>query len=145
MRVLIGFDCSEPSLRAAQNAVRLFEGAEFLVINVTPRPAPWVAAVPAGGLAAPVVDAAVDEPDPLAEELRLIERAGAAGIPVTEAIATQGDAATRICETASERDVDIIVVGSHDKGILAKLIDPSVADAVVHGTARPVLVVSGAP
>ncbi len=141
MRVLIAFDASEASSRAAQDAARLFEGAEFLVISVTPRPAPWVTGVPAAGVGAPVVD--VPEQDQFADELRLIERAHAAGIPVAEAIATQGDPVTRICETANERDVDVIVVGSHDKSALRRLIDPSVADAVVHGSAKPVLVVSG--
>jgi nucleotide-binding universal stress UspA family protein len=37
----------------------------------------------------------------------------------------------------------VIVVGSHDKTLLRRLIDPSVAASVVRDTHRPVLVVSG--
>ena len=44
---------------------------------------------------------------------------------------------------AEEHDVDVVVVGSHDRGMLSRLLDPSVAAGVVRGTYRPVLVVSG--
>jgi hypothetical protein len=40
-------------------------------------------------------------------------------------------------------DVDVVVVSSHDKVMLRRLLDPSVAQAVVQGTYRPVLVASG--
>jgi nucleotide-binding universal stress UspA family protein len=56
-----------------------------------------------------------------------------------------GDPARVICMTAEEQDVDAVVVGSHDKGLLRRLLEPSVAQAVVQGTHRPVLVVSGTP
>jgi nucleotide-binding universal stress UspA family protein len=46
---------------------------------------------------------------------------------------------------ADEHDVDVIVVGSHDKTAWRRLFDPSVAADVVRDTSRPVLVVSGTP
>jgi nucleotide-binding universal stress UspA family protein len=48
-----------------------------------------------------------------------------------------------LCKVADRHDVDVIVVGSHDKTGLRRLFDPSVADGVVHRSPRPVLVVSG--
>ena len=48
-----------------------------------------------------------------------------------------------IAAAAEEHDVDVVVVGSHDKSALRRLFDPSVAVGVVRATSRPVLVVSG--
>ena len=74
------------------------------------------------------------------ELLALVEHVGT---HASEALPEFGDPAKAICDAAEECDVDVVVVGSHDKGVLRRLIDPSVAQAVVCGTDRPVLVVSG--
>jgi len=78
-------------------------------------------------------------------EDELVERADAAGVADAEVLSSRGDPAGAICDAAEEHDVDAVVVGSHDKGVLRRLLDPSVAQAVVQGTYRPVLVVSGTP
>ena len=48
-------------------------------------------------------------------------------------------------QDAEDNEVDVIVVGSHDKSVLRRLVDPSVAAGIVRETYRPVLVVSGEP
>jgi hypothetical protein len=46
---------------------------------------------------------------------------------------------------ADANTVDVVVVGSHEEGLLSRLFDPSVARAVTKATDRPVLVISGEP
>lgn len=146
MRILIALDESPASARAAREAVRLFSDvtAEFLVISVTPTPIMW-AGGPGYGMVAPLVV------DPTwmqaSEELegKLVARAEATGVTDPEPHTASGDPVTLICQAAEDHDVDVIVVGSHDKSALRRLIDPSVASGVVRETCRPVLVVSGEP
>ncbi|MDX1673829.1 MAG: universal stress protein [Longimicrobiales bacterium] len=52
--------------------------------------------------------------------------------------------APAILEVAEERDVDLIALGTHGRGGLRRLILGSVADKVIRGTHRPVLVHRGA-
>jgi len=163
-RILIALDDSAGAVHAAREAVRLFpdERTEFLVLNVghgldaplwmaqggVTTPAvpygmvmPWV---PTSDLQAPAMaqaDAqlgATTEADP--DEIE--ERARLLGVPEPHALTDVGDPAEAICAAADEHDVDVIVVGAHDRGFLSRLIDPSVSAGVVRSTSRPVLVVS---
>jgi nucleotide-binding universal stress UspA family protein len=148
MRVLIALDESSVSARAAREAARLFSavpGAEFLVINVSQVAVPWVGAAGYGAVVPLDVDPrwAHDVGDD--HDANLMERASSAGLPDAEVIDRTGEPVTEICAAADERDVDVIVVGSHDKTMLGRLLSPSVAAGVVRGTYRPVLVISGEP
>lgn len=143
MNVLIALDESRPSAHAARVAAGLFSpcGAAFTVVNVARTPTPWVGG--AGyGIVAPL------PPDPSwfehdhADEVDLMERAEVLGLPDPAVLLEVGDPVSVICEAAQRHDIDVIVVGSHDKSALRRLIDPSVADGVVHGSHVPVLVVS---
>lgn len=148
MRVLVALDDSPVSARAARSAARLFgdrEDAEFFVINVATVAVPWVSGVEFG-LVSPMLfdprwtDPAYDDEDDL--ERSLAERAAAAGLPAAEPVVVSGDPVEQICAAAEAYGVDVIVVGSHDKSALRRLVDPSVASGVVRGTALPVVVVS---
>lgn len=144
MRVLVAMDESASSLRAAREAARLFPdyNTEFLVLNVARVMVPWLPVAPYGvtGMERGW-DGTVEEPD----EQEVAALARAAGIRDPHVLAESGDPVDRICEVAEQYDVDLIVVGGHDKGFLARLLDPSVSAAVVRATYRPVLVVSGVP
>ena len=147
-KVLIALDESPVSSRAARTATRLFASmpdVEFLVINVAKVPAPWVGTAGFGSVAPLVVDPRwLQEPEGgHHDELDLMDRASSVGVPDPEPIARSGDPVTEICAAAEDRDVDVIVVGSHDKTALGRLLDPSVAAGVVRDTHRPVLVISG--
>jgi nucleotide-binding universal stress UspA family protein len=140
VRILIALDESLISLRAAREAGRLFGDAEYMVVNVTRHAVPWVAAGAFGTVyPVPLTELRPSRLDE--DELRTL--AEQAGIHAAEVLPEFGDPASAICDAAEEHDVDVVVVGSHDKGVLRRLIDPSVAQAVVRGTDRPVLVVSG--
>jgi len=151
MKVLIALDESPVSIRAAREAVRLFSvsAAEFLVINVATLPAPWVGAAGFGQVAPLAVDPQwldeVEKSHSHDDEAELMALAADAGVPDADVMLRSGDAVTQICAAAEEQDVDVIVVGSHNKTALRRLFDPSIAAGVVRDTYRPVLVVSGVP
>jgi nucleotide-binding universal stress UspA family protein len=69
----------------------------------------------------------------------------AADIGSVETMGEVGDPTTSILRTAEEHNVDVIVVGSHHKSWLARLIEGSVADNVAHQATVPVLVVAAPP
>lgn len=52
-----------------------------------------------------------------------------------------GDAKHVICDIAKQEAVDVIVVGSHHKGMVERMLMGSVSDYVVHHAECPVLVV----
>jgi nucleotide-binding universal stress UspA family protein len=63
--------------------------------------------------------------------------AGVAAITLT----LRGDPEHEICAIAAERDVRLVVVGSHGWGALRRLAFGSVSTAVLHHARQPVLVV----
>lgn len=52
-----------------------------------------------------------------------------------------GDAADRICQVAESEGIDLVVLGTHDRGRFARLWFGSVSDRVVHDAPCSVLVV----
>ena len=143
VRLLLALDESPVSFRAAREAARLFSGcdADFLAISVARLPMPWV---PVGGFGLVSVPPPGWEQTAIpADEVEVAYRAEQAGAEAVEVLSEVGDPVERICAAAEEHDVDIVVVGAHDKGFLARLLQPSVSAGVVRGTSRPVLVVSG--
>jgi nucleotide-binding universal stress UspA family protein len=141
VKILIALDDSPHALRAAQEAARLFPDAEYLVINVSGRVVPWVM----GDYGTVYPMHLADLPDDGLDDAEIESRVERAGLDDARVIATEGDPAPMICAAAEAHDVDVVVVGSRDKGLLRRLFEPSVAQAVVQGTYRPVLVVSGEP
>jgi nucleotide-binding universal stress UspA family protein len=66
------------------------------------------------------------------------------GLKVEEVI-VHGDAAAEIVSVAAEREVDLIVVSSHGRTGLGRIIFGSTAEAVVRHAGCPVLVVKPPP
>ncbi|MBA3652638.1 MAG: universal stress protein [Actinobacteria bacterium] len=144
MRILVALDESAVSARAAREAVRLFgtSGAEFLVINVARTPNTSLYPTDFGAVAPMPHDAAYLSDQ---AELHAAALADQVGLADAEVITDLGDPASSICDAADAHNVDVVVVGSHDRGVIGRLLEPSVAAGVVRGTHRPVLVVSGSP
>jgi nucleotide-binding universal stress UspA family protein len=139
-RILVALDDSLISLHAAHEAARLFPNGEFLAITVTRRSVPWIASGWDYGTVYPVVPFDLPEVGPYANEIAA--RAGEAGLPDAEILVSEGDPARAICAAAESHAVDVIVVGSHAKSALRRIVDPSVSLAVLHSATRPVLVVN---
>jgi len=89
-------------------------------------------------------------PDVLAE---LVERTRAGldeerrialdhGVASVEVLWVEGPPAPEIVRVAREQSADLIVVGTHGRGLLARAILGSVADRVVRSAHCPVLVVT---
>jgi nucleotide-binding universal stress UspA family protein len=71
---------------------------------------------------------------------KLAEREECAGLEVEEVIA-HGEAAAEIVRVARERDVDLIVISSHGRTGLGRMLFGSTAESVVRHARCPVLVV----
>jgi len=104
---------------------------------------PMVPAVGYTGLADPMPMADISEQleDSAERELpQIVNCEELHGLEVEEAI-THGDAAAEIVRVAAEREVDLIVISSHGRTGLGRMIFGSTAEAVVRHARCPVLVV----
>lgn len=162
MRVLLAVTDSDESVRVARTTHDLFgETATYLVMNVAAQPVPilgpdpmtWGVAYPlatgttAGAVPlyrAPVsttgerIPGTGDDADRARQEA---ERVAEAAHLTAEPIGEVGDAAQRIRAVADEEHVDVIVVGASEHGWFHRLVHPSVANAVMRDSERPVLVI----
>jgi nucleotide-binding universal stress UspA family protein len=108
---------------------------------------PIVPAVGYTGLAEPLPIADISEQleDSAERELpKLAECEECAGLNVEE-IMVHGDAAAEIVRVANEREVDLIVISSHGRTGLGRILFGSTAEAVVRHASCPVLVVKPPP
>lgn len=143
MKILFTTDGSECSIHAAREALDLLrlEGAEALVLSVAPIPVP--SDIPSV-VGAPYVDYSL-----LIEEVRreakthvdeVTKVLGERTLPVRTVIG-QGDAATGILDVVRTERPDLVVMGSHGKTGLRRLLLGSVSQKVVTQAPCPVLVV----
>ena len=153
MRILVAADASEHAAFAAGVAQRLFGAeAEYFVLSVAPMPAPmgWAAAWgTAAPMAAPLVAASAEDPLSTVSLETLEHDAARHAATVSERslveriepIGEVGEPAKCILEAAQTRDVDLIVIGFHQRSWLSRLLAPSVSRRVMHDSEIPVLVV----
>jgi nucleotide-binding universal stress UspA family protein len=144
MLALIATDGSDASIAAARWCdEHLPRGTRFTVASVAPLPDEPMAF--AGGIEGPlpdtgrtqevaaqaldIADASVRETAEILAPLRVEERV------------VRGEAGEALCSLADELDVDVVIVGSHQRGALTRVFLGSVSDYVVHHSKRPVVVV----
>lgn len=124
-------DASRPAFEVACALARDYR-AELAVLHVAPNPVPAVAeGVMVDVPESPVEDAAarlaaVEPPGP---HVRLVRRL------------RQGDTADEVLKFAADESVDVIVMGTHGRGGLARLVMGSVAEQVLRRAGCPVLTV----
>jgi nucleotide-binding universal stress UspA family protein len=139
-RICCAIDFSEPSRlamrEAAELARRLGGHLELLHVHALPPPAVDIEATPAS---AELVETPVrelhDSMTPWREEA-----AGIAGRPVGATI-TPGGAADEIVRFARDHPTDVLVLGTHGRAGLARLLLGSVAERVVREAPCSVLVI----
>lgn len=157
IRVLVAVDETEGSVRAAEAAHRLFgDDAEYLAVNVTNlvdmAAIPWYGAgwgapysAPYGAVWAYRTDVTpVTGEEVTGEEVAKThaqEVAEQSGLADAEAVGEEGDPAAAVLRAAQQRNVDVIVVGTHERGWFDRLIRPSVSKEIVKTSPIPVLVV----
>lgn len=146
--VLIGVDDSDQSRHAVDVAFRFFGSeARYILINVGQHMPMFTAAYPTGTHAtaaelnatfARAEVAAWKTAESAARRLEVSDEE-----TEVEAEARVGPIATSLIEAADEHHCDVIVIGSHDKSLWRRLIDPSIGHSLVDRSDRPVLIVRG--
>jgi nucleotide-binding universal stress UspA family protein len=125
-------------------AIARATNATIICVHVVEPIAP---AVGYTGLAEPLPIADISEQleDSAERELpKLAECDECAGLKVEE-VMVHGDAAAEIVRVAEEREVDLIVISSHGRTGLGRILFGSTAEAVVRHASCPVLVVKPPP
>ena len=145
-RILLPTDfsgCANYALPYAA-AIARATGAAIICVHVVEPIAP---AVGYSGLPEPMPIADISEQleDSAERELPQLARCeDFSGLDVEQVI-VHGDAAAEIVHVAGEREVDLIVVSSHGRTGLGRIIFGSTAEAVVRHASCPVLVVKPPP
>ena len=145
-RILLPTDFSGCANHALPYAAAIARAAKATVIciNVVE---PIVPAVGYTGLAEAMPIAEINEQLEDSAEREMPDLLGCEdlrGLQVEEVIA-HGDAAAEIVRVANEREVDLIVISSHGRTGLGRIIFGSTAEAVVRHARCPVLVVKPPP
>ncbi|HEY0006946.1 MAG TPA: universal stress protein [Pyrinomonadaceae bacterium] len=132
-------DCANHALAFATSLARQFS-ARIICVHVVE---PVVPAVGYTGMAEPMPIADISEQleDSAERELpKLAECEECQGLSVEEVIA-HGDAASEIVRVAKEHKVNLIVISSHGRTGLGRILFGSTAESVVRHAHCPVLVV----
>lgn len=137
-RVLVPFDGSEPARTALAEACTLFDDAELLVLHVLDADDAGSAVEGATAEDLQVLD---DElaADHFADAREIADRRGRA----IETAVVRGQPAREIRRFAIDRDVDHIVMGSHGRSGLSRILVGSVAEAVIRNSPVSVTVARG--
>ena len=132
-------ECGNYALSYAASLARTF-GASIICIHVIE---PMVPTVGYSGMTEPLPIADITEQleDSAERELpKIAECEECAGLEVEELI-VHGEAASEIVRVAKDRKVDLIVVSSHGRTGLGRILFGSTAEAIVRHASCPVLVV----
>jgi nucleotide-binding universal stress UspA family protein len=132
-------ECGNYALPYAASLARKFS-ASLICVHVIE---PMVPTVGYSGMTEPLPIAGITEQleDSAERELpKIAERDECAGLEVEELI-VHGEAAAEIVRVATERNVDLIVVSSHGRTGLGRILFGSTAEAIVRHASCPVLVV----
>jgi nucleotide-binding universal stress UspA family protein len=147
--VLVAIDQSDTAERVVEFVNEFFDHdrVDVVGINVAPTPSPWVPpAMGWGGLYSwGNVNRFGDEQRELElqreAEARARDAVRTSGLRDADAIGEVGDPVHAIERAAEHLDVDVIVVGSDDRGFIDRMFTRSVSKDIVANAGRPVLVV----
>lgn len=135
-KILLPVDGSNPSMRAAENALALAKvtNAEIVLVHCH-KPFPVVLGEP---YFQKVITGIMDRSNQLLEPYRKLLLSG--GVRFTERI-LEGPAGNVISEVAQIEKCDIVIMGSRGRTNLQGLLLGSVANRVLHSAPCPVLVI----
>ena len=128
-------DLSGPAFEMACSLARDF-GAELVICHVSPPP---IAAVANGML----VDIPTGEAEQMTARLEKV-KPDDPRLPVTHQL-LRGDPAAEIARFATDAGIDLIVIGTHGRGGLSRLLMGSVAEHVLRKAPCPVVTVKAHP
>jgi nucleotide-binding universal stress UspA family protein len=136
-------ECGNYALSYAASLARTF-GASIICVHVIE---PMVPIVGYSGMTEPLPIADISDQleDSAERELpKIAQCEECAGLELEELI-VHGEAAVEIVRVSKERQVDLIVVSSHGRTGLGRILFGSTAEAVVRHASCPVLVVKPSP
>jgi nucleotide-binding universal stress UspA family protein len=143
MKVLIAVDDSQESLDAAHFAYRCFgSDSDYLVVSVGQEQISRLPVTPMGGV--PPYRVMERERTALYDHARATALAAQSELPEgtpAEADVALGPIGATICAVADEAHSDVIVIGSHDRGIWTRLFHASVSRYLIDNAPCPVLIV----
>jgi nucleotide-binding universal stress UspA family protein len=135
-RILLATDGTTASRDAEQAAIELaaLDGATLIVLSVID---PSWLRLPGGMFVSRVDQVRAEREHGL---VRIVERAQELGISA-QFLVWQGDPGTVVLEAAEAEGADMLVVGSHERGPVGRLLLGSVSSHVVSHASVPVLVI----
>ncbi|MEC5211781.1 nucleotide-binding universal stress UspA family protein [Polaromonas sp. CG_9.5] len=140
LKILIAVDGSEHAERAMAAVGKMARASlelEAILLCVSPEPLFY------GSYSAATLQKIEAEQD-IQQNVILklaMEQASAAGLKVSESVRAYGVIANEIVRIAKDRQVDQIVMGTRGMGAMGNLFIGSVAQAVIHQSSVPVLLV----
>jgi nucleotide-binding universal stress UspA family protein len=134
-KVIVGYDESDTSKHVLERAVAIAKafGSELIVTSVAPA---MMSSTRSGGPIDPT-----DPPEAHIEDLHHAKTYLEGEGVKADLVPAVGDPARTIAELAKERDADLIVVGTHEPNVIARLFGQSVTETVVHKVHCDVLIV----
>lgn len=139
--ILVPTDFSEPSQKAlayARALTRLFEGS-LHVLHVVEEP--FVHGWTVEGYVASLPDFREELLHRAAEEMDKLFTADERKLLQVQLVGRAGNPFTEIVRYAKQKEIDLIVMGTHGRGKMAQLLLGSVAEKVVRAAPCPVLTV----
>jgi nucleotide-binding universal stress UspA family protein len=141
MKLLIGVDDSPESRHAIDVAFEFFgPHADYTIASIGQTQPLFTSAYAGGTFVSPAE--LVDRFDAAEQVARERAAHAAAAMPASVDVdATIGHPGSALCETAVELGVDAIVIGSHDKSVWERLLNPSTGRYLIDHAPCPVIVV----
>lgn len=145
MHALIATDGSEISVEAARKAVAVLNPTKVTLLTVADTSIAEDSG--AGGFEGNLLSPSEAERARTAilaegtDELTATIAAIGLDPSIVERRLVEGSSGQMICHVADEVDADVVVVGSHGRGFLKRVLIGSISEYVVHHCRRPVLVV----
>jgi nucleotide-binding universal stress UspA family protein len=138
-KILVGFDDTEPAHRALHRALELARA--FTASVVVASVAPLMVGV---GRSVGPIDPTSDETEherQLEVARSIVDTADGGQVVAAEYVEAAGDPVDTLVALAEEHDVDLIVLGTREPSLLARLFGQSVSSSVAAHTHRDVLIV----
>lgn len=140
--VLVPIDGSDPAWDALEHALERYSGERITVLHVADPTAGMHTGFESGYFDQELFEQALDRGKSLCERARerLEEREATSGTVLETAVET-GRPARTIVRYAADHDVDHVVIGSHGRTGVSRVLLGSVAESVVRRAGVPVTVV----
>ena len=144
-KILHATDYSKASVLALDEAVALAKqnGAELLVLHVIDPVPPYVAGEDIGGAELYMKLEEASKREAEASMQKLMEKVRKLRVNAAKSLLLRGTAHEQIVRTAKNRRANLIVIGTHGRTGLSKLLMGSVASRIVSMAHCPVLTVRG--